>query len=83
MMIAMSSRGRAGAVKSALPTNFAVRTKLYGGLAVKSTRTAPCERQLELEQSQRHTTVNGSAVAGKERLLPGSLRRGFSRDHLA
>jgi len=34
MMIAMSSRGRAGAVKSALPANVAVRTKLYGGLAV-------------------------------------------------
>ena len=83
MTIDMSSSGRAGAVKRTLPTNVAVRTELYGGLAVKSTRTAPCDQNLELEQSQRHTTVNGSAVPGKERLLPGRLRRGFPRDHLA
>lgn len=83
MTIDMSSSGRAGAVKRALPTNVAVRPKLYGGLAVKSTRTAPCDQKLELEQSQRDAAVNGSTIPGKERLLPGSLRCGFSSDHLA
>jgi len=68
MTIDMSSSGRAGAVKRTLPTNVSVRTKLYGGLVVKSTRTTPYEPNLELEQPQRHAAVNGPAVSSKESL---------------
>ena len=60
MVVRVSSR------VGSLPTLSPYQTIRWVGSEINANGT--CERELELEQPQRHAAVNGSAVSSKEGL---------------